>query len=263
MLVNIFTSGVLSGFMVFWVAGGIPSVASAGTRPIRVVAYNIEDDISGYTTPRPGLIAPSGGSVTNSSVLEGIGEENEAGDPAQPIDILGLEETTSTEPMYETLVAAGTNQAFDPLNPSGLTNVTWGSSALTALTESATSVSARFDYELMTNNVLYGVAGGGLAYVPGTYHPFGNNGSTRNVGSGDTALNNDLMTNVTGTTASDHRPIVADCTKPAPTVFLIVIENENGASISGNAVAPYINNSLPSMASHAELYFTVTQVMTH
>jgi hypothetical protein len=186
MLVKTFTRGILSGFLAFWMAGGIPSVASAGT-----------------------------------------------------------------------------NQVFDPLNPPGLTNLTWGSSTRTALTESATSLSARFDYELMTSNVLYGVAGGGLAYVPGTYHPFGNNGSTRTVGSGDTALNNDLTTNVTGTTASDHLPIVADCTVPVPSVVLIVIENENGASIIGNGAVPYINNSVPSAASHAELYFTVTQVMAH
>ncbi|MGO9529327.1 MAG: alkaline phosphatase family protein, partial [Verrucomicrobiia bacterium] len=419
MLVKLFTSSVVSGFLVFWVAGGIPSVASAGTRTIRVVAYNIDSDQgqsgSQYTLPQPGLIAPSsGGSVTNGGVLEGIGEENVAGDPAQPIDILALEETTSntatvqpivdglnafygsrnipagyamspyqateesgdpttgngpnamvyntntlqlvasvgigtpqgssngeyrqivryefapagappmannvfyvyvshykadsgspnttyrngeaqiiradsatlpsnarilyvgdynctasTEPMYQTLTAAGANQAFDPLNPSDLYNITWGSSTLTALTESATSLSARFDYQMMTSNVLYGVTGGGLAYVPGTYHAFANNGTTPNRGNvdsgSDTALNNDLTTNVTGITAAqlyqylttdtDHLPIVADYIIPAPTVFVIVMENENWASISGNAAAPYINNTLLPMASHAEQYY--------
>jgi hypothetical protein len=51
---------------------------------IRVVAYNIEDDINGNTTPLPGLY----------EVLEGIGEEKVEGN-VRPIDILGLEETTS------------------------------------------------------------------------------------------------------------------------------------------------------------------------
>jgi hypothetical protein len=51
---------------------------------LRIVAYNIEDDINGATTPLPGLY----------SVLEGIGEEKVAGN-VRPIDILGLEETTS------------------------------------------------------------------------------------------------------------------------------------------------------------------------
>ena len=51
---------------------------------LRIVAYNIEDDINGNTTPLPGLY----------QVLEGIGEEKVAGN-VRPIDILGLEETTS------------------------------------------------------------------------------------------------------------------------------------------------------------------------
>jgi endonuclease/exonuclease/phosphatase family metal-dependent hydrolase len=51
---------------------------------LRIVAYNIEDDINGHTTPLPGLY----------SVLEGIGEEKMLGN-VRPIDILGLEETTN------------------------------------------------------------------------------------------------------------------------------------------------------------------------
>jgi hypothetical protein len=51
---------------------------------LRIVAYNIEDDINGNTTPLPGLY----------QVLEGIGEEKVQGN-VRPIDILGLEETTN------------------------------------------------------------------------------------------------------------------------------------------------------------------------
>jgi hypothetical protein len=54
------------------------------TSVLRIVAYNIEDDINGNTTPLPGLY----------QVLEGIGEEKVAGN-VRPIDILGLEETTN------------------------------------------------------------------------------------------------------------------------------------------------------------------------
>jgi hypothetical protein len=57
-------------------------LAPAGT--IRVVAYNMEADIDGDTTPLPGFY----------QVLEGIGEESLQGD-VQPLDILVLEETTS------------------------------------------------------------------------------------------------------------------------------------------------------------------------
>src|ERR1035441_5005142 len=74
----------------------ITAIASAQTRTIRVVTYNIEDDINGATTPLPGLISPtSGGSGTNGGVVEGIGEGIQGSDPAQPIDILALQETTS------------------------------------------------------------------------------------------------------------------------------------------------------------------------
>jgi phosphatidylinositol-3-phosphatase len=39
------------------------------------------------------------------------------------------------------------------------------------------------------------------------------------------------------------------------TVFIILMENKNWIEIAGSASAPYINNTLLPMASHAELYF--------
>src|SRR5277367_2727077 len=94
-----FASIVFFGVCV--VGGG----ASAQTRTIRVVSYNIEDDINGATTPLPGLISPSsGGSVTNGGVLEGIGEEVYGGDTNQPIDILTLQETTSNTTTVQPIV---------------------------------------------------------------------------------------------------------------------------------------------------------------
>jgi endonuclease/exonuclease/phosphatase family metal-dependent hydrolase len=59
------------------------SVASAGT--LRIVDWNIEDDIDGATTPLPGF----------NTVLQGIGNAIIGTDHAQPIDIMTLEETTS------------------------------------------------------------------------------------------------------------------------------------------------------------------------
>src|ERR1035441_4700575 len=91
--------------VVFLAAYGITAIASAQTRTIRVVTYNIEDDINNATTPLPGLISPSsGGSVTNGGVLEGIGEEILGSDPAQPIDILALQETTSNPVTVQPIV---------------------------------------------------------------------------------------------------------------------------------------------------------------
>jgi PKD repeat protein/endonuclease/exonuclease/phosphatase family metal-dependent hydrolase len=81
--------------------------ASAQTVTLRIVSYNIEADINGYTTARPGLITPSGGgTVQQGGVLEGIGEEIVGNDPAQPIDILALQETTSNPTTVAPIVDA-------------------------------------------------------------------------------------------------------------------------------------------------------------
>ena len=138
----------------------------------------------------------------------------------------------AAEGMYVTLIAPGTNQAMDPVNPAGSTNLTWddGSSALEVKTYSPSSIHYRDDYQMMTTNVYYGTSGG-LALVPGTYHVFGNNGSLPYLGKvtadSNTALSNRLATNgpvfisaaqlyldLTG--ASDHLPVVADYTIPLP-----------------------------------------------
>src|ERR1017187_8898781 len=366
----------LLGSTAFFIACSLPSITSAQTRTIRVVTYNIEDDISGNTTPLPGLIAPSsGGSVTNGGVLEGIGEEILGSDPAQPLDILALQETTSNgttvQPILDGLnvfystrgipagyamspiqgtqaggntsgngpnalvyntntvqliasVGVGTPlgssngeyrqvmryefapagvipttnnefyvyvshyksgttssdltartgesgiirtnsatlpanarvlyvgdynvttsgevsyqdivgktligiQGFDVLNPSGFNGFNWGTTTFAFMkTESATNLRFRDDFQVQSSNVFSSVAGG-LAYVSGTYHAFGNNGTVPfqgSVNSGNTALDTDLNTNVTGisaaqlyqylTTASDHLPVVADYTIPVP-----------------------------------------------
>jgi hypothetical protein len=96
--------------------------------------------------------------------------------------------------------------------------------------DSATNLRYRDDLEVMTTNVYYG-APGGFKYVPGTYHVFGNNGTTpyySSVNSGsNTSLNNRLMTNgpvfisaaqlyLDLANASDHLPVVADYTIPLP-----------------------------------------------
>ncbi len=61
---------------------------------LRIVSYNVEDDIDGYTTPRPGL----------DTVLEGIGAYT-IGSTARPIDVLALTETTSNAATVAPIVA--------------------------------------------------------------------------------------------------------------------------------------------------------------
>jgi hypothetical protein len=148
----------------------------------------------------------------------------------------------ASEPMYATLTAPGAGQLLDTLNPArSLTTNFDGSAAPAVLTESATYLQYRDDYQMMTTNVYYG-SGGGLALVPGTYHAFGNNGTTPyqgNINSGsDTALNGRLATNgpvfisaaqlyLDLTNASDHLPVVADYTVPLPVPVI------TGVSLAG------------------------------
>jgi hypothetical protein len=171
----------------------------------------------------------------------------------------------SGEPMYQTILSNTApngihqGQGIDPLNPTNNPNINWSTTTtdtniLVMLTESGGELEYRDDLQLMTTNVYSGAAGG-LALVPGTYHVFGNNGTTAykgTVNSGsNTALNNRLVTNgpvfisasqlyLDLTNASDHLPVVADytipITVPAP-VFQSVTGTGGTVRFTWSAVA--------------------------
>ena len=69
--------------------------AASAAQTVRVVEYNIEADIDGYTAPRTGLY----------EVLEATGE-NYVNGVAHPLDLLALEETTSTADTVTPIVNA-------------------------------------------------------------------------------------------------------------------------------------------------------------
>jgi PKD repeat protein len=157
--------------------------------------------------------------------------------------------STSTETSYQNIVSTSLIgiRGIDVSNPTGAIGINWANgSQLFVKTESATVLQYRDDFQVMSSNVYNGVTGG-LAYVSGTYHPFGNNGSTpfqSSVNSGgNTSLNTDLNTNVTGisaaqlyqylTTASDHLPVVADYTIPVPSSAPVA--SFTGSPVSGTA----------------------------
>ena len=136
----------------------------------------------------------------------------------------------SSEAGYQTIIAPGVNQGLDPMNPSGAIGIDWSvDSLMDEKTESAADLRYRDDLQIMTTNVFYGLEGG-LALVPGTYHVFGNNGTTPY--QGNVSSNNLALTNLAAgapisaatlyrdlTNASDHLPVVADYTIPVPTPF--------------------------------------------
>ncbi|MGH7179412.1 MAG: hypothetical protein ACREJC_18695 [Tepidisphaeraceae bacterium] len=128
----------------------------------------------------------------------------------------------NTDQGYQALLASGSGQAFDPINQQG----NWSDSSTFRAIHTQSpwdSVSGqsgftgggmddRFDQQLVSANVN---DHHGLAYIPDSYHAFGNNGSHEinksiNTGSGATpavlAAESSIL---------DHLPIVADYQLPA------------------------------------------------
>ena len=91
---------------------------------------------------------------------------------------------TSSEAMYQTLLSSGNGQAFDPINTPG----NWHNSSALRHTHTQSpynpsnnipelisgGLDDRFDFQLVSAEFL---DSDGLAYIPGSYHAFGNNGS--------------------------------------------------------------------------------------
>jgi endonuclease/exonuclease/phosphatase family metal-dependent hydrolase len=153
---------------------------------------------------------------------------------------------TSGEAAYQTMLAAGNAQCFDPL---GTANWTGAGNAIKH-TQSPRSVTGtligggvddRFDFQLSTAEVQ---DGDGFALIPGSYRTFGNDGAHYNLAinagnnsyyPGDIARSNQLADVLHD--ASDHMPVVADYQVPpimqvtAPASFGTVIRNATGVIV--------------------------------
>ncbi len=117
------------------------------------------------------------------------------------------------------------------------------------------------------------------AQYPYAFEVFGNNGTTplggeptspsnhslddlTNTVPSAATVNTDLVETGSGNSfnGSDHYPIVGDynvvqAAQSIQTVFIILEENQNWASISGNAACPYINNGLLPKSSYTLQYY--------
>lgn len=170
--------------------------------------------------------------------------------------------TTSGEASYQTILATvspnGLAQggAMDPFNPNGSQNINWGASTtatniLAAETEHSYKLEYRDDLQLMTTNIYYGTAGG-LKYLPGTYHTFGNTGQIAYNGTVNNGANPALSHLVTNgavfipasqlyldlTNASDHLPVVADYAVPLPAPLM------NGVNMVGTNLVVTVTNGM-------------------
>jgi hypothetical protein len=181
----------------------------------------------------------------------------------------------SSEAMYQTLLSAstptgGTNsgwgQAFDPINKPG----TWTNTAsFTKIhTQSPYSAAARdalqsgfsgttggmddrFDFQLATANLLDGK---GVAYIPGSYQAFGNNGTHGLNNTIDSATNTAQPANILQDMAAvlDHLPVVADYQLPArlgvtvdaaPAKIIVGATATVSVAVSNTAPVSYANGA--------------------
>jgi hypothetical protein len=129
----------------------------------------------------------------------------------------------STEASIVNMEAAGSGQAFDPLNMPG--NYALNSAFQGILTESSTDLRYRDDLQLITGNLKSGA--NGMQYIANSYSAFGNNGTTAVYGTVNSSSNTALagLPNRAAvltalTQATDHLPVVADynLTSAAPNV---------------------------------------------
>jgi hypothetical protein len=132
---------------------------------------------------------------------------------------------SSYEQSYQTLLASGNGQAFDPINTPGTGH---DSSSFKSVHSQAPATSPsgfigggvddRFDFQLVTSEFLDGE---GPSYLSGSCHTFGNNG-THNL-KGDISSGSSASPSVLAAleTASDHLPVVADYQLPASVDVLL------------------------------------------
>ncbi len=127
----------------------------------------------------------------------------------------------STEPAYQTLLSAGNGQAFDPISTPGNWNNNY--SYRTVHTQSphdgsdglvGGGMDSRFDFQLVTGELLDNE---GLSIINGSYHAFGNNGTTYNQAVNAASNTYPLSQSILDDLAhvSDHLPVVADYQLPA------------------------------------------------
>ncbi len=128
---------------------------------------------------------------------------------------------SSTQAAYQTLLSAGNGQAFDPINTPG----NWSNSFTYRAVHTQSphdgsdglvggGVDDRYDFQLVTGEFLDNE---GLSYIPGSYHAFGNNGTTYNQATNSGSNTYPVASSILDDLAhvSDHLPVVADYQLPA------------------------------------------------
>lgn len=198
----------------------------------RPVGYDSEADFYLYNSHYKASPGSANETRRNVEALQVRADADALGDGAHLIFAGDFNLYGGDEPAYQTLLSSGDGQAHDPLNPTGAA-LEWNDNSFFAgyHTQSpcAESVGAcgvgggmnsRFDFQLHSGELRDEE---GFDYLGGSFHAFGNNGSTFNhdITDGNTAplpgLTSYDRTTVLNAlrAASDHLPVVADYQVPA------------------------------------------------
>jgi endonuclease/exonuclease/phosphatase family metal-dependent hydrolase len=203
---------------------GNVSASGASRQPVRYqlrpIGYTADADIFLYNSHYNATSA----SRRNVEAQNTKSNANALGNGKKVIFAGDFNIDSSSAQMYQTLLASGNGQAFDPLNAPG----NWsGSSAFRAVhTQSPYDTSVgdpsligggvddRFDFQLVSGEVLDLE---GFSQMAGTYRAFGNNGSHSLNGPINDPSNTAATPAVLDALASvsDHLPVVADYRLPA------------------------------------------------
>ena len=216
----------------FGVVNGSNQPRSTLRYRLRPVGYNASADFFVYNSHYKAGDSQTDQSrrqiEANSIRSHALYGSNALGEGAHAIYAGDLNLYRSSEQAFQTLVASGAGQAFDPVNRIGswsnnssYADVHTQSPCVSGCLGAPGGMDDRFDFQLVTGELLDGE---GLSYIGGSYHAFGNNGSTFNdaindggntyVFSGVTSFSKSRILNALHS-VTDHIPVVADYQLPA------------------------------------------------
>ena len=196
---------------------------------LRPVGYDSSADFYAYNNHYK---AGSTGSDQSQRLAEATQLRNNAdalGDGVNLMYVGDYNMQSSSQAAFQELLSSGPGQVLDPINRLGSWNNNGSFADVHTQSTCASGcpgghasggVDDRYDLQLLSAELLDGE---GLDYIPGSYHPFGNNGSTYNdsinVGNSITFSGISSFTKMEVLDAlfdsSDHLPVVADYQVPA------------------------------------------------
>ncbi|MFT3784773.1 MAG: hypothetical protein QM770_01225 [Tepidisphaeraceae bacterium] len=165
----------------------------------------------------------------------------------------------SSEAMYQTLLAAGNGQAFDPISKPGAwtSNASFKAihtqspfdpvlSATTGFNGTSGGMDDRFDQQLVSGGML---DGHGVSYIANSYQAFGNNGTHTMNGSIRTGTGASAGVLTVEAGILDHLPVVADYQLPA--MMSVAVGSVPARSlVNSTVVVPVtVTNSAPVTSS--------------